>query len=137
MVLEHQTHAMNLITYLGWETRVSTSDARFDRIVGDLAAYFTFADAAPLPGSIEGSSPFAAAFKAAGKRDGKGRSLRDFDLTRRLFRYQCSYMIDSAAFDALPARTKQAVAAQLSKLLSERDRDALAILKETKPDLFK
>jgi hypothetical protein len=137
MVLEHQTHAMNLITYLGWETRAGVSDARFDTIVHDLAAYFTFADAAPLPGPIEGSSPFAAAFKAGGKRDGKGRSLRDFDLTSRLFRYRCSYMIDSAAFDALPPRAKQAVAAQVSNLLRERDSDALAILRETKPDLFK
>ena len=102
MVLEHQARAANLITYLGWETRIGASDARIDAIVRDFVTYFTFEDEAPLPGPVQGSSGFAARFVAGGRRDSKGRSLRDFDLVHRLMRYRCSYMIDSAAFDALP-----------------------------------
>jgi hypothetical protein len=137
MVLEHQSRAMNLITYLGWEARTGASDARIDAIVKDFVRYFTFADEAPLPAPIEGSSGFAAQFQAAGPRDSRGRSLREFDLRDRLMRYHCSYMIYSAAFDALPARAKQAVAAQLTAALRDRDPAALEILKGTKPDLVK
>jgi len=136
MVLEHQLRAMNLITYLGWETRVGASDARIDAIAADLVRYFTFADEAPLPGPIQGSSDFAARFTADGRRDSKGRTLREFDLSRRLMRYRCSYMIDSAAFDALPARAKKAVAARLAAVLRDRDPVALDILKDTKRELF-
>ncbi len=136
MVLEHQARAMNLITYLGWEARVGASDARLDAIVRDFVAYFTFADEAPLPGPVQGSSGFATRFTADGRRDSKGRSLRDFDLVRRLMRYRCSYMIDSAAFDALPTRAKRAVAARMAAVLRDRDPVAFEILKDTKPDLF-
>jgi hypothetical protein len=137
MVLEHQARAMNLITYLGWEARSGASDARVDAIARDLVAYFTFQDEAPLPGPIRGSSDFAARFAAGGRRDSKGRSLRDLDLVHRLMRYRCSYMIDSAAFDALPARARQAVATRMAAALRDRDPAALEILEATKPDLFK
>ena len=39
----------------------------------------------------------------------KGGSLRDLDLQRRLFRYPCSYMIYSEAFEALPAAARTAM----------------------------
>jgi hypothetical protein len=137
MVLEHQARAMNLITYLGWETRIGATDARLDTIVDSFVDYFVFADEAPLPGRYEGSSGFAAKFQAEGTRDSRGRSLRELDLHTRLMKYHCSYMIDSAAFDALPARAKQKVAARMTAVLRERDPAALEILKDTKSDLFK
>ena len=137
MLLEHQTRAMNLITYLGWETRIGASDARLDTIVDSFVNYFVFADEAPLPGQYEGSSGFAAKFQAGGKRDSRGRSLRDLDLETRLMKYHCSYMIDSTAFDALPARAKQKVAARMTAVLRDRDPAALEILRNTKPELFK
>jgi len=136
MVLEHQARAMNLITYLGWETRIGTTDARLDTIVDSFVDYFVFADEAPLPGRFEGSSGFAAKFQAEGKRDSRGRSLRELDLAQRLMRYHCSYMIDSAAFDALPARAKRKVAARMIAVLRDRDPAALEILEDTKPELF-
>ena len=137
MVLEHQARAINLITYLGWETRIGASDARLDSIVDSFVDYFTFADEAPLPGRYAGSSGFAATFQAAGRRDGRGRSLRELDLETRLMKYRCSYMIDSAAFDALPARARQKVAARMTTVLRDRDPAALEILRSSKPDLFK
>jgi hypothetical protein len=137
MILEHQARAMNLITYLGWEMRSGASNARIDAIVRDFVDYFLFVDEAPLPGPIEGSSGFAAQFMAGGRRDSRGRSLRELDLGRRLMRYRCSYMIDSEAFDGLPVRAKQAVAARMTAVLRDRDPAALEILRDTKPDLFK
>jgi hypothetical protein len=137
MVLEHQTRAMNLITYLGWETRIGASDARLDTIVDGFVNYFAFVDEAALPGRFDGSSGFAARFQSDGRRDGRGRSLRELELNTRLMKYRCSYMIDSAAFDALPERARQKVAARMTTVLRDRDPAALEILKSIKPDLFK
>jgi hypothetical protein len=136
MVLEHQARAMNLITYLGWESRIGASDARIDAIARELVSYFTFSDEAPLPGQVQGSSEFAARFAASGRRDSKGRSLRDLELTRHLMRYRCSYMIETAAFDALPPRAKKAVMTQMIAALRDRDPVGLEILRETQPQLF-
>ena len=61
--------------------------------INELVDYLLFVDEAPFPGPIQGSSGFAGKFSGAGPRDHLGRSLRDFDLQRRLMRYPCSYMI--------------------------------------------
>jgi len=147
MVLEHQTHAMNLITYLGWEARIGASPARIDAIARELADYLLFVDEAPLPGPIRGSSGFAERFAADAPHDGRGRSLAQFDLEHRLMKYPCSYMVYSAAFDALPAPARTAVVDRMVSILAghqsdkryaaltEADRrNVLEILRETKPD---
>ena len=60
-----------------------------------------FRDEAQLKGLVKGSSTFAAEFQLAGPHDSKGRSLRQLDLKTRLFRYPCSFLIYSDAFEAL------------------------------------
>jgi hypothetical protein len=154
LVMAHQTNMTNLITRIGWEARVaaaSTSQdasARVTEAARDLVDYMLFVDEAPLAGPVKGGSGFAETFAARGPRDGQGRSLRDFDLRRRLFKYPCSYMIYTPAFDALPPAAKTAVYARLWEVLSGRDtqpryrgltvqdRQAIvAILRETKRDL--
>lgn len=134
LVLEHQVRAMNLITYLAFETRAGAPDARVDTIVRELVDYFLFVDEAPLPRPIVGSSDFAARFAALGPRDPAGRSLRELSLDGRLLKYRCSYMIYSPAFDALPDRAKSRVYARTRELLSSRPDggDALQILAATK-----
>ena len=93
MVLAHQTHMTNLITRTGWEARLAAASpsadaaARVNEAARDLVDYLLFVDEAPLVGPMKGSSGFAEAFTAQGPRDGQGRSLRDLDLQRRLFRY--------------------------------------------------
>jgi hypothetical protein len=97
---------------------------------------------------VKGGSGFAEAFTAKGPRDAQGRSLRDLDLRRRLFKYPCSYMIYTPAFDGLPAAAREAVYSRLWEVLSGRekqprykvlslqDRQAIvSILRETKRDL--
>ncbi len=130
MVLEHQSRMANLITWLGWEARVAaaagpigaTGRDRLAYVARQLADYMLFIDEAPLPRPVQGNSGFAEQFTARGKTDAGGRSLRQFDLRTRLFRYRCSYMIDSAAFAALPAPAKQAVYSRLWEVLSGADR---------------
>jgi hypothetical protein len=168
MVLEHQTGMLNRLARAALETRMALyyqrdinkalgrpadtpSDSARSRIrnVGDrVVEYMLFGDEARLIDRIEGTSPFASEFSARGPRDKKGRSLRDLDLETRLFRYPCSYLIYSRAFDSLPAAAKDYVYERLWDILNGRgtgkndpapapeDRAAiLEILRETKPDL--
>jgi hypothetical protein len=138
MVFDHQGHAINLLTRLGWETRFAAAAGQVDFSRGDLGDilkeavdYFVFADEAALSSPVQGPSAFATSFSAAGPRDGRGRSLREFDLETRLFKYRCSYMIYSPAFDALPAEARAA----FLRLLRQRitDEATLQILDQTKP----
>ena len=141
----------NLITRLGWEARVAEVEpARADRVrqaAVDLVDYLLFVDEAPFVGPVRGASGFTEYFSALGPKDSKGRSLRDFDLVKRLFRYPCSYLIYSDAFDALPASARAAVYDRMSLVLSGRETSAkykvltaadrqavLEILRETKKD---
>lgn len=153
MALEHQTHATNLITRLGWEARLAaaetpTNDARVREAAADLVDYFLFVDEAPLPDKVEGTSGFAEKFTARGPVDKTGRTLRQLDLGRRLMRYPCSYMIYSDAFEALPASAKTLAYQRFWQVLSGKDtnrryarlsatdlRDVIDILRDTKKDL--
>jgi hypothetical protein len=133
MVLNHQLHAMNLMTRLGWESRIAAHDSSKPTgavkpsdvrdTARELVDYLLFVDEAPLATAVQGSSPFAQEFGNRGPRDGKGRSLRDFDLTKRLFRYPCSYLIYTEAFDALPADARALVYERLWEILSGRETD--------------
>ena len=141
MVFDHQGHAMNLLTRLGWETRVALAEGRADfargellDLVNDTANYLLFVDEAPLPSPVRGVSKFAEVFSAGGVRDRQGRSLRELDLRTRLFRHRCSYMIHSAAFAALPAEARTALYGRMKAILKSRDDAAvMEILEETLP----
>jgi len=143
LVLAHQTQMHNLITVANYQTRLAVhsqrkastsppdradvSEAIRREIAGpveDVVAYLLFANEAPLGGSIVGSSGFATEFAARGPRDRLGRSLRDFDLSQRIFTYPCSYLIYSEAFDALPEPAKSLVYRRLLDVLSGRDQSA-------------
>jgi hypothetical protein len=146
MTFEHQTQMTNLLTRVGWEARIGASKEQ-DADIDDLVAYMLFADEAPLKEPVEGVSSFARTFPQRGPKDRRGRSLRDFDLRTRLFRYPLSYMIYSAAFDALPAPTRERVYRRLHAILTAHDppgfarisdadrRAILEIVKETKAGL--
>ncbi len=145
LVFDHQTHAINLLTRLNWETRVGGA---WQPIASDLAEYLLFVGEAPPPARITPRAAYAAAFAAATPKDRQGRSLGEFELEKRLLRYPCSYMIYTEAFDKLPAVAKQAVYERMWTILSGRDeakkyahlspadRQAIVeILRDTKTDL--
>ncbi len=131
MTFEHQTQMINLMTRVGWEARMGLPlDADLDA----LARYMVFADEAPLKEPIKGVSTFTKTFPERGPRDHRGRSLRDFDLRTRLFRYPLSYMVYSAQFDALPRTMRDGLWRRVFAALKDRP-DVLEILRETKPGI--
>src|SRR5262249_16006745 len=83
--------------------------------------YMLFVDEAPIHDPIKGVSNFTATFPQRGPRDTRGRSLRDFDLQKRLFRYPLSYMIYSDVFEAMPAVARGRVYQRLYDVLSGKD----------------
>jgi len=147
MVLTHQTNLHNLITVANQESRRATSDAGVQRVVERLVHGMLFAREAPLSGRVQGSSNFAQEFSSIGPRDHKGRSLRDFDLQHRLFKYPLSYLVYSPSFDALPDSARHAVYQRFIQILQREDdspdfenisqddrRAIMEILVETKPE---
>ena len=156
MVLNHQTRMTNLLTRLGWQARIALHDgakggalpAHVRDTAYELVDYMLFVDEAPLPSPVRGASSFTKDFSLNGPRDSKGRSLRDLELTRRLLKYPCSYMIYTDAFDALPDPARALVYERMWEILSGKvtsadysklsaaDRHAIVeILRETKRGL--
>lgn len=165
LVLAHQTQMHNLITLTNYQTRIALykaglrADAKAESIPDDvkqqyqkpaeqLVRYLLFTNEAPLEAQVKGDSGYAEEFSARGPRDPQGRSLRDFDLRTRIFKYPCSYLIYNEAFDSLPAQAKEYVYHRLFEVLTGRDqspefaklngdtrRAILEILLATKPGL--
>ncbi|MBI4885488.1 MAG: hypothetical protein HY824_00175 [Acidobacteria bacterium] len=167
MVLEHQSRVHNLITRASYRARMAlyfdeVRNTELRRSAGylpdstlglvrreaePLVRAMLFVEEAPLTEPVSGTSGFSRDFASQGPRDHKGRSLLDLDLTQRLFRYPCSYLIYSESFDALPVPVKDYVYRRLWDVLSGEDasngfahlsrgdRTAIMdILLETKPD---
>jgi hypothetical protein len=167
MVMEHQTSVQNLIARATYEARrglqyqtalnrglgrpedelLDSTKGRIRSVGEPLVRALLFAKEAPLTAPVKGTSTFAADFQRRGPRDSQGRSLRDLDLTRRLFRYPCSYLVYSPEFDAMPPLAKQYVYRRLREVLTGKDtspdfatltptdrQTILAILTETRPD---
>ncbi|HTE39545.1 MAG TPA: hypothetical protein VK629_01875, partial [Steroidobacteraceae bacterium] len=101
--------------------------SQYERPAEQLLRYLLFSNETPLSNldanDVIGSSAFAREFSARGPRDSKGRSLRDFDLNTRTFRFPCSYLIYSDAFDALPEPSKTYVYRRLLEVLGGEDQD--------------
>jgi hypothetical protein len=155
LTIEHQARMTNLITAISQQFRralnygaLESSRASLDRAVGDLVDYMLFVDEAPLHDPIRGVSTFTETFPQRGPRDKRGRSLRDFDLQKRLFRYPLSYMIYSDIFEGMPAAARERIYRRLYDVLTGKDQSAkfanlssedrsaiLQILTDTKPNL--
>jgi hypothetical protein len=169
MVLGHQGQMHNLLTSASYECKTaltldrtmnealgrpsdyqSESTQRRIATAGDrLLQYLLFCDECPLLNPVQGTSDFTRDFQKRGPCDSHGRSLREFDLKTRLFKYPCSYLIYSAAFDNLPVPIKTHVIRRLHAILLGEDQDAafahltpedrlaiLEILQETKPGIW-
>lgn len=151
LVLAHQTQMHNLITLANYQTRLALyaeqkrtgkSASRLDELseaaqrkieapAEQLVEYLLFTNEAPLKEPVKGTSGFAEEFAARGPRDHQGRSLRDFDLSRRIFRYPCSYLIYSDDFDGIPEPAKSYIWRRLYEVLSGKDQSpAFASLSE-------
>ena len=141
MVLEHQSQMHNAITKANYEARraahqdevmnklldrepghVSESHERRIASVGDnLLRYMLFVDEFPLTDTITGDPAFRDKFESRGVADGQGRSLRQFDLEARMFRYPCSYLIHSESYRKLPGRVREYTEERLAVILKGQD----------------
>lgn len=167
MVLEHQTQMHNAIAAANYETRQAlhqsyqmnellerpkdhiseSAERRISASADRVLEYLLMVGEFQLTDAVSGSSEFATEFAARGIKDARGRSLRDFDLQTRLFKYPCSYLIYSDAFDALPKQVHDIVISRLTAILKGDDdspeyehltpklrREILEILVDTKPE---
>jgi hypothetical protein len=165
LVLSHQTRMTNLLTRASWEARavdptlhppfVATPQAEasiaamMSGVANEVVDYLLFIDEAKLADRVRGSTGFAERFSTVGPRDRQGRTLHELDLNRRLMKYPCSYLIYSAAFDALPPAAKDPIYKRMWQVLSGEERDPryrsalsladrraiVEILRDTKKDL--
>jgi hypothetical protein len=168
LVLEHQVPAhtqITVATYQGILARreqetlnrmsgkaagepIESIERRYQSTADELLKCLLFVGETPLTEPVQGTSGFAEHFAALGPRDKQGRSLRQFDLKKRLFRFPCSYLIYSPAFDGLPDEIRDRVYRGLQRILngqdaspafahlSAEDRRAIReILLDTKPKL--
>jgi hypothetical protein len=167
MVLEHQTQMHNAIAAANYETRQAlhqsyqmnellergeghiseSAGRRIDAVAENVVRHLLMSGEVRLSEPVAGTSDFANEFVMRGKRDRNGRSLRELDLQDRVFKYRCSYLIDSPAFDTLPDQVRTRIYDRLVDVLvdgetskdfnhlSSADREVVAeILKELKPE---
>jgi hypothetical protein len=160
MTLEHQVGVANRLNATALQYRrlsrdglSPTESAQLDVDIDELVGHMLFVDEAGLTDAVKGVSSFTETFPMRGPRDKQGRSLRDFDLKTRLFRYPLSYMVYSSLFEGMPAQMQERIYRRLYDILtgadtspkyaalSPADRQAvLAILLDTKaglPDYWK
>ena len=155
MTLEHQAHMTNLINAVSQQFHLALNNGTIEkskvslgRAIEQTVDYMLYVEEAPLHDPVKGVSTFTATFPKQGPRDKEGRSLRDFDLQRRLFRYPLSYMIYSEIFDAMPVDARDRIYQRLYDVLSGKDQSSkfshlsaadrraiLDILLDTKKDL--
>jgi hypothetical protein len=148
MVLTHQTRIHNLITRARYEVDAAGDNPEGIRVaVEPLVRGMFFVWEAALESPVTGNTSFASDFEKQGPHDRMGRSLRDLDLEKRLFRYPLSYLVYSEQFEGLQPAAKDQFFRRVHEILtapdpgrdfkhlSEADRLAIReILTETKPE---
>jgi hypothetical protein len=163
MVLEHQCQLLNQLVAASMNYRrihwlqksfnsatdpdPGTAGKQADESARKIVDLLLFENEAELgENGIEGEPAFQDAFTRRFPKSQDGRSLADFQLNTRLFKYRCSYMIYSKAFETLPTQIKSLVIERLHRILesepsahnyprinaSERHKIA-AILQQTLP----
>jgi hypothetical protein len=168
MVLEHQTEMHNRLNRASTAFRIATyRQAQMKKLFGEkpsrklegtvlsiteshvrkILQYMLFAEELPIDdGNIDSDGPFRDAFLANRRESSEGRSLKDFQLLDRLFKYRCSYMIYSSSFETLPTPLKNHLYQRLWTILKGEDPEfqhlgesestrIKSILLETKTDL--
>jgi len=168
MVLEHQTDMHNRLCHAALDARLAIEEqkqlntelgekpdhewdsvkSRIKHDADEIVEGLLFKGEPMLTAPVKGTSGFTEEFSARHPRDKSGRSLREFDLKTRLFRYPCSYLIYSASFQALPAPVRNAALTKLHALLTSpklpagyeslaaADRSAIrSIIRDTLADL--
>ncbi len=141
MVLEHQTQMHNALAAANYETRQAlhqsyqmnelldrptdwisdSAQRRIAAVVDQVVSQLLFSGEFVLESPVSGTSGFAEEFASRGPFDHQGRSLRQFDLQKRMFRYPCSYLIYSGSFRRLPKEARTAIVQRLGEILQSSE----------------
>lgn len=141
MILEHQTQFHNFVTQASYETRIAlhqqaemnrllerdsgfrseSTKRRIRSVAEELVEYLLFCDEYALLSPVSGNLKFMDDFSSKAIKDSRGRSLRDLDLSTRLLKYPCSYLIYSESFRSLPEPVLKIVMQRLREVLSGED----------------
>ena len=133
LLIEHQIEVQNLITRVNYFARAALENKQRDspetqaelESLSEELVRSLFMVGQPAFGSpITGVSGFTEMFNDLGPKDSQGRSLRELDLTNRLFKYPLSYLIYSGAFAALPQQVTEIISTRISDVLLGRDDSA-------------
>ena len=130
LLLEHQAGFVNRVVEAGYRARTAlfisngkltpAQSAELDAQAGMVVRYLLFGDEVPLPaGGIEPDSTFKADFLRERRVTAEGLSLKDLDLSTRLFKHRCSYMIYSPVFGGLPEFLKTRIYSGLQEALQD------------------
>lgn len=152
MIFEHQAHMHNFLARLNYEATLALEQyGHLNYLKSKITSflkYLLFVDEIQLTAPVNGRLDFIKQFSKDAPKDQNGRSLRDLDLKDRMFKYPCSYMIYSEAFDSLPPNLLNLIYSRLYEILTRKDtskefefltssdrKAILEILAETKKDL--
>ena len=116
------TYRARTIEYISGGKLNADQTRELDEQARILTRYILFADEVALPpDGVTGDADYRNAFLHNRRIAGEGRSLKDLDLTTRLFKYRCSYMIYSPVFEGLHSLVKQRVFARMNDALNGKD----------------
>lgn len=138
LVLQHQVYVHNVLTaanHAGLLTqrdaeimntalerdpgyRSESTERRYRSAADKVVAALLMKDDLTWTQRVSGTSDFRSHFEARGPFDDQGRSLRQFDTHRRLFRYPCSFLIYSAPFQQLHPEVRTLVLNQITEILN-------------------
>lgn len=152
LVHDHQVHMHNYFTRISMEGRLNLEMYGHTRYlrhqINALLRYLLFTEEAPLPSAVPINEAFVTEFQKDARKDHLGRSLKDFDLQTRLFKYPCSFLIASDGFQKMPPVIRDTVLLKLWEILTGQNHDpaftsleeeprraVLEILRETLPNL--
>lgn len=143
LISEHQMAVQNVLTHAGFSARrmiayqhglqkafreAQTDAPTYDSVKSvfasaaqDVIDALLFREAAPLPTGILGHPDFRKAFTRDVPRSRSGASLKDLQLSDRLFAQRCSYLIYSEAFHALPDTLRFQIIDGLDAALRDHD----------------
>jgi hypothetical protein len=153
LVLEHQVEVQNRLTRLNFESRTliqeqaQLSAETLEMLTRPVLDSLFMAHEAEIGAPVSSTSGYREYFETLGPVDSRGRSLREFDLQTRTFRYPLSYLIYSPAVTGLPDQVKRYLFSQIRAELegetahypqysSDLRSVTLAILRETKPEIL-
>ena len=116
LVLDHRLHGQNLITRVSYEHRLGRRSDAEDRLL----RYLLLAESPRWTAPVSGSGGFAKWFQRQGPRAPDGRSLRQLNLSDRLFRYRLSHLVYSPQLAAMPDAPRGRLGRRLQAVLAGR-----------------